>query len=139
VKTTPRFLIPLLCSLVLALPCNAQVSPTFRFQQSNSAATPKHIYAMDLNNDGIPDIIETGDAGFAISISKGDGTFYLPVRYGFPMNVSMRVAPGDFNGDLTLTCSPNSTTQLLFFAGSRMAPSTVRPTSSAAPQVFNIM
>ena len=111
--------VPLLCAVSLALPSVAQVSPRFRFQQSTSTPTPLHIDAMDFNNDGIPDIIQTGDTGFAISVSKGDGTFFSPVRYSFPTNAPMRFAPGDFNGDgnVDLMFTSPGTTQLLFFAG----------------------
>ena len=53
VKITNRFSIALLSAAFLAVPCMAQVSPTFRFQQSNSTATPEHIFAVDLLNAAV--------------------------------------------------------------------------------------
>src|ERR1700755_2341395 len=49
---------------------------------------------MDFNNAGIPDIIQTGDTVFAISVAKGDGIFSGPIYLQ-----NSQAVVGDFNGD----------------------------------------
>jgi len=75
-----------------------------------------NVYAADLNNDGIPDLIVneySPDSGrqqpyFAVFIAKGDGTFYGPMWYPYSASSippgdtgpgAVPMAFGDFNGD----------------------------------------
>jgi hypothetical protein len=84
------------------------VVPTSGNISTFSSWNPGNIYAVDVNNDGIPDLIQggasagiTGDLGeFGVSVANGDGTFRAAVAYQYPAGV--QVAPmafGDFNGD----------------------------------------
>jgi len=69
-----------------------------------------NVWAVDVNNDGIPDLIQQGFSGdylgapavqFTISIANGDGTFRPPVAYNYPPGLydGVPIAFGDFNGD----------------------------------------
>lgn len=94
----------LLCAILFAASCVAQTAPTFAFLNSLSGPSPLDLSAIDLNNDGITDIVGTGDtlpAEFDVSIARGNGTFLAPVRYlvAGATSVPMRFVSGDFNGD----------------------------------------
>ena len=108
------------CAAMVLLPCLAQTPVSFNSVTTKSGPMPSDIYAVDVNNDGIPDLI--GDAiqgsttcdpqnpndcysqtpsGFTVSIGVGDGTFRAPVAYKVS-NTSTPPPPmafGDFNGD----------------------------------------
>jgi len=107
-----KILIALLCGMVSAALSMAQIAVKFtpvksnNISTSNSGQRPYDIYTADLNNDGIPDLIQ--DAGdsldrFAVSIGNGDGTFKPAVNYSYPAGgtstPTAAMAFGDFNGD----------------------------------------
>lgn len=84
------------------------VRPTSDNINTTSGYMPQNIYAVDVNNDGIPDLIQdyatangtAGLGGFGISIANGDGTFRPTVFYRYPPGVLLSpMAFGDFNGD----------------------------------------
>lgn len=66
---------------------------------------PRNLYAVDVNNDGVPDLIQdtlNGRNQFTVSIANGDGSFRAPVTgYAFPVQYQgvIPMASGDFNGD----------------------------------------
>jgi len=73
---------------------------------------PQTIHTVDVNNDGIPDLIQdyatannTGAlGGFSISIANGDGALRPAVFYDYPCGVLLSpMAVGDFNGDGKVT------------------------------------
>jgi hypothetical protein len=81
--------------------CLAQNQVTFSTVNSTSQAS-LHIYAVDVNNDGLPDIVQDQDqgTGFLVSINQGNGTFAAPVTYAAPGTSPQKpMAFGDFNGD----------------------------------------
>ena len=93
-----------LCMAAAATVCQAQASPTFVNHVSGSGAVPAHIYSVDVNNDGIPDIIaDTANApnGFNVQLGNGDGTFKAPVFHPVADGgVSPTpMATGDYNND----------------------------------------
>ena len=110
-------LIVLLFSIVLIAACVAQSNTTFHVVTSGnsdstfSGWTPRNLYAVDVNNDGIPDLIQdqywvssrgayTQQPVFGVSIANGDGTFKPAVRYNYPPSgANGAMAFGDFNGD----------------------------------------
>lgn len=109
-----RTFIAFVCTIALALPCIAQSPTSFSIVtttadlSSTSGWTPNNIYSVDVNNDGIPDLIQdsasagvTGALGeFGVSMGKGDGTFGTPTAYALPPGVlESPMAFGDFNGD----------------------------------------
>ncbi len=65
------------------------------------------VYA-DLNGDGIPDLTVSGDAGMAVLLGTGGGSFATPVQYFNPAYASPVLA-GNFLGD--------NTQSILAFAG----------------------
>lgn len=83
----------------------AQASVNFKPYTSNSGQTPGNVYSVDLNNDGITDLVQDtgeGKAGFTVSLGNGDGTFKAPVLYSEPSGVGLGTAPlvlADFNND----------------------------------------
>ncbi|KAA6464445.1 VCBS repeat-containing protein [Acidobacteria bacterium AB60] len=102
------------CTMALAATCVAQSYTSFNIVQSNdpytatAGWTPVNVYAVDVNNDGIPDIIQDQgqtSAGsvtgtFGVSIANGDGTFKPAVAYNYPPGVLQSpMTFGDFNGD----------------------------------------
>ena len=81
-----------LCTISLIATCVAQTNTTFNVVTSNDSTgpisgwTPRNLYAVDVNNDGIPDLIQdhywvssrgasTLQPVFGVSIANGDGTF----------------------------------------------------------------
>ena len=106
-----------LCTMAPVAVCVAQSTsfslvPTANNTSTLNGWTPQNIYAVDLNNDGIPDLIQdeaeastmgayspTGQ--FGVSISNGDGTFKPAVAVNYPPGTvaTLPMAFGDFNGD----------------------------------------
>lgn len=114
----------LVCAASIALPCFAQNQATFNTMKttSTSAVYFYNAYSVDLNNDGIPDVIgETGSAGFVTYISNGDGTFKPGYAYHFSSQYQANtpIAYGDFNGDgkIDLIAELSGTDQIAYFAG----------------------
>ncbi|KAA6457627.1 VCBS repeat-containing protein [Acidobacteria bacterium AB60] len=109
-----RVLAAVVCAGVFGMPCMAQFYPNYNLVGSPQVPGLYYgdTYAVDLNNDGIPDLVvneyATGDLQpyFAVFLAKGDGTFWGPAWYQYsavphgdtgPGPVPM--AFGDFNGD----------------------------------------
>jgi RHS repeat-associated protein len=66
--------------------------------------TPNDIFVLDLNNDGLKDILLTFEKGYCIYKNNGDAlhpTFTKYTRYTSPQfnSTYSRIKPGDFNGD----------------------------------------
>ena len=112
-----RSLTVVLCTMALGATCFAQSPTTFGVVTSNDSTgslsgwTPRNLFVVDVNNDGIPDLIQdqywVSQAGgytqqpvFGVSIANGDGTFKPAVPYNYPPGVLQTpMAFGDFNGD----------------------------------------
>ena len=85
--------------------CLSQTPVNFKAHTTTSGETPANIYAVDLNNDGITDIVQ--DSGqsppaFTVSLGKGSGTFSPPVTYSLPSKGIVGLNPmvtADFNND----------------------------------------
>jgi hypothetical protein len=104
----------LLCRYTAAFACVcaatafAQVPVTFNTLQSSTTQPSMNLIAVDLNNDGVPDIVQTSlynqPCTATISLGKGDGTFgppntFNPIVVGSTLASTCPVAAGDFNGD----------------------------------------
>ncbi|HZZ41008.1 MAG TPA: FG-GAP-like repeat-containing protein [Acidobacteriaceae bacterium] len=124
-----RFRCACVLSVCLVLCCAAafaQNPVTFTAHTSTAGLSPQDVYAVDINNDGIPDLIEDATSGgnntVSIAIANGDGTFQAPKQlYVLPMTYTNRapMAYGDFNGDgkVDLVFAMNYTNQLVVFLG----------------------
>lgn len=106
-----------LCTMAPVAMCVAQTDTTFSVVTSNDSTsttsgwTPRNLYAVDVNNDGIPDLIQdqywvssngayVEQPVFGVSIANGDGTFKAAVPYNYPPGGGGgAMAFGDFNGD----------------------------------------
>jgi hypothetical protein len=111
-------------SVCLVLCCGAafaQNPVTFTTHTSTAGLSPQDVYAVDVNNDGVPDLIEDATSGgnntVSIAIANGDGTFQAAKQLDvLPMTYTNRapMAYGDFNGDgkLDLVFAMNYTNQL---------------------------
>src|SRR6202048_1761670 len=98
----PYRLLPL--ALCVAGVVSAQTPAPFSPVSSTTGPTPANIYAVDLNNDGVSDIVQDtaqSPSAFTVSINNLDGTFKAPVTYTLPGShtVPMPIATGDFNND----------------------------------------
>lgn len=108
-----RVITAIVCAVASAT-CLAQINTSFSVVNTsdNTGSTgfwdPTNIYAIDVNNDGIPDLLQdmkrSGSQNsvgiFGVSIANGDGTFKPAVAYNYPTGILL--APmtfGDFNGD----------------------------------------
>ncbi len=112
------FVATVLCTVASVATCVAQSPTSFSLvtTPNNTSTlngwTPQNIYAVDLNNDGIPDLIQdeaeastmgayspTGQ--FGVSIANGDGTFKPAAAINYPPGTVgvLPMAFGDFNGD----------------------------------------
>jgi hypothetical protein len=90
--------------MVPFITCQGQNPATFTTVTSASGTIPETLYAMDVNNDGSPDLIQTTQQApieFTVSLSKGNGSFDAPVPYAFPSGLasSPQLAFGDFTGN----------------------------------------
>jgi hypothetical protein len=84
--------------------CYAQSSVAFTTHTSPTGPNPRNVYAVDVNNDGVPDLIQDTlqlPNKFTVSIANGDGSFRAPVSYSFPLQYQgvIPMASGDFNSD----------------------------------------
>jgi hypothetical protein len=85
--------------------CIAQTPASIKAYTTTSGETPSNLYAVDLNNDGITDIVsDTGQSppGFTVSLGNGDGTFKPAVTYSLPTKGIVGLNPmvtADFNHD----------------------------------------
>ncbi len=85
--------------------CSAQTPVTFSPKTSTSGQTASDIHPVDLNNDGITDVLQDtgqGKPGFTVSLGNGDGTFKAPVLYSEPSTSLIGTDPlvtADFNND----------------------------------------
>ena len=104
--------------------CAAQAAVSFNKVTSLSGVTPGNIYPVDLNNDGITDIIQDtaqSPDGFTVSIANGDGTFKAPVEYRFPDNNLgvKQIATADVNNDgkADVVVGQSGTNEILVYLG----------------------
>ena len=103
----------------------AQTQPSFSIYDENiQTGPPLTAYAVDVNNDGVPDIIRIGlDTGntFTVYLSDGNGSFNIGYSYSFSSEAQsgISMASGDFNGDgkLDLIFVINGTSQIAVFLG----------------------
>jgi hypothetical protein len=95
---------------------------------STSGSVPQNIYAVDLNNDGVLDLVQdtvNQPNGFTVSIANGDGTFKAPVFYSVPDSATKTstnptpIATGDFNndGNADVVVQISGTNQIEVFLG----------------------
>ncbi|HVT98601.1 MAG TPA: FG-GAP-like repeat-containing protein [Acidobacteriaceae bacterium] len=133
-----KVLAAVLCTMAFAATCFAQPNNSFSVitgpnnifvsSTDSSSPTPRKIYAVDLNNDGVPDLVQDevsydatyGNGQFAVSIANGDGTFKAPVAVNYPPTVAFApMAFGDFNNDghLDIAMPVAGTTVLAIYLG----------------------
>lgn len=98
--------LPLAISVAAMVPvCLAQAPVSFSSVTSISGETPANIYPVDVNNDGLTDVVQdTGSnspSGFTVSINQGNGQFKAPVTYTLPGTGTIPncIAAHDFNND----------------------------------------
>ncbi len=119
----PRVLPLALCVLVPAA-IAAQDPVTVSPVTSTAGETPANIYAVDVNNDGLTDIVQdTGQSpsAFSVSINKGNGTFKAPVTYTLQgsSTASNCIAAADYNndGNVDLAVPLVNTNQVVVYLG----------------------
>ncbi len=101
----PQIILPLAMCVAAAVPeCLAQTPVSFTSVTSTSGETPANIYAVDVNNDGLTDIVQDtaqSPSAFTVSINSGNGAFKAPVAYTLPGKSTYAncIAPHDFNND----------------------------------------
>jgi FG-GAP-like repeat/Bacterial Ig domain len=100
---------------------SAQTAP-FTVHSYAAGSVPRDLYAIDVNNDGVPDMVENIGGSLAVMIANGSGGFSAPSTiYTFPTTYqgTEPLAAGDFNGDgkVDLICAMAGTNQLAVFLG----------------------
>ena len=121
------------CSRLLAAVCAGFVSlvsfgqnaPTFTSVVSPNGPSPAHVYAIDVNNDGLSDIVQSGiipnatTAFFTVSINQGNGIFAPPVSYTVNAGTWPGLTSADFNGDgkVDIAFALPGTTQAAVYLG----------------------
>lgn len=146
-KSRRIFSTAFVCTMAYASSCVAQTDPTFNIVTANSGPSPLNIFSVDVNNDGIPDIVQnTGlpPNGFTVSLANGDGSFRAPVFYAVDdgSNAQMQMASGDFNGDgkVDLLFALPGSNQLALLLGNgdgTFAPAQFIPVALAQDEAFS--
>ena len=104
-------LLPIL-SLAIPLQSSGQ-APAYFQTQTLSGYEFRDIVPVDVNNDGVQDLVQTVDTGFVVHIANGDGTFRAPVTYQTPAAQPVGAfTVGDFNNDgkVDIVCTVNPPT-----------------------------
>jgi len=102
---TSRTLAMAACASAIASLCLAQPPVKFTQYVSAAAQTPGNVYATDLNNDGITDVLQDtglGSPGFTISYGQGNGYFRGAQTSPEPWSSGVGTSPlvtADFNND----------------------------------------
>lgn len=119
-----RVLAVLAFAAVCPLSFLGQSKPNFNVQSqqlTNDAGPTYSLKVTDLNNDGVPDLVQVEANRFICFLGKGDGTFKQGFTYTFAINYQsgLAVAAGDFNGDGLddLVIVLNGTKQIAVFLG----------------------
>ncbi len=120
-----RLLAPVMCALLASTVTFAQKSASFNILTSPAEPdNPSNIYAVDVNNDGLTDIVEDNGYSpgsyFYVNINKGNGTFAPPVAYAIPVGYSPTcIAPGDYDNDgkVDLAVPLNGTEEVAVYLG----------------------
>jgi len=120
-----RFLVPAVCALLSPALSFPQNSASFNTVVSNAQPdNPGNIYSVDVNNDGLTDIVSDGGyspAAFYVSLNQGDGTFAAPVQYLLPGSDAepMCIAAADYNkdGNVDLAVPLAGTNQIAVYLG----------------------
>jgi hypothetical protein len=116
-------LFPLALCVAGSFLCYAQTPVNFSVATTTSGRTPGNIYSVDLNNDGISDLIQDTEeppSGFSVTLGNGNGTFKAPVLYSVPSNGGPNgIATGDFNNDgkVDVAVAIAGTNQVIVFLG----------------------
>ncbi len=90
---------------VCASPLVSQHPVNFNLVQSPTAQASMDMIAVDLNNDGVPDLVQTSlynePCNVTISLGKGDGSFGPPDTFylGSTLASNCPAAAADINGD----------------------------------------
>ncbi len=121
----------ILCLGVSFATCSAQTPATFQTQSYNERPSTD-VYAVDVNNDGILDLVQqtipsglrpsTFKPAFTVRIANGDGSFRAPVVYSFPPSVGggyggVPMVSGDFNRDGNVDLLFEGPSQVLLYLG----------------------
>jgi hypothetical protein len=122
------------CAGFVSLMAFSQNAPSFTAETSASGPTPYYVDAVDVNNDGLTDIVQSGlipgntstaNGFFTVSINNGNGTFRPPVTYPVnwqPITGGAWWPPltwGDFNNDgkLDIAFALPGTNQIAIYLG----------------------
>lgn len=115
------------CLLPIALTATAfcQVQPTFKTSVTDSTvANPRNTLAVDVNNDGLPDLITDSlqlPLSLRVRLANGSGGFSDGYSYTFPNQYQspLSTATGDVNGDgkVDLVAALSGTSQIAVFLG----------------------
>ncbi|MGA2217007.1 MAG: VCBS repeat-containing protein [Terracidiphilus sp.] len=89
----------------MSITCLGQTAPALVPVTSIAGPTPSNVYAVDVNNDGLTDIIldstepDTTGVSFSVSLNTGGGVFAPPVAYKINSTNWTPLTWGDFNND----------------------------------------
>jgi uncharacterized repeat protein (TIGR01451 family) len=64
-----------------------------------SSVNASWVAAKDVNDDGFPDLILTGEATVSIALNQGNGTFAPPTIYTLPYNITGQTTIADLDDD----------------------------------------
>lgn len=113
------------CLVLCCAGGSAQQTASFTTKTYAAGNVPRDVYAVDVNNDGVPDLIEdtlSGGNTVSVMIAYGTGNFQAPkTLYTFPTTYqgTVPMVAGDFNGDgkVDLVFALAGSNQLAVFLG----------------------
>jgi hypothetical protein len=100
-----QMLAPVVCAVFVPAFAFAQNPVSFNILSSTGPnAGTSNVYAVDVNNDGLTDIIADGGyspSAFFVSLNTGNGSYAAPVEYQLPVQTGEPscIAAADFNND----------------------------------------